>query len=115
MKLGFIKIYRNDAAFAKLHWLLFKLFGIKRTIPCGRRKDEHYLCCELWPVNENNSYLIHDEYGFEVRCKCCDTLKISGNRHPKTLQKAIDFNWEDEDEYNMRDDLYGEEDDSIEL
>ena len=39
MNLGFIKIYRNDEAFAKLHWILFKLFKIKRTAPCGRRKN----------------------------------------------------------------------------
>lgn len=93
MNLGFIKVYRNDSAFAKLHWLLFKLFKIKRTIPCGRRKGEHYLCCML-DASEKTSYLVRDEYGYEVRCKCCDSVKISGNGHPETIQQAI--NWEDE-------------------
>lgn len=96
MNLGFIKIYRNDSAFAKLHWLLFKLFKIKRTIPCGRRKGEHYLCCML-DTTEKTSYIVHDEYGYEVRCKCCGAVKISGNRHPKTIQQAIDWNWGEED------------------
>lgn len=96
MKLVFIEICRNDTAFAKLHWLLFKLFKIKRTIPCGRRKDEHYLCCML-NATAKNSYLVYDEYGYEVRCKCCDSVKISDNGHPKTIQQAIDFNWEEEE------------------
>ena len=93
MNLGFIKVYRNDSAFAKLHWLLFKLFKIKRTIPCGRRKkDSHYLCCALL-ADEKNSYLVYDEYGFEVRCKCCDSIKVMGNRHPNTLTEALGFEW----------------------
>ena len=95
MNLGFIKIYRNDAAFAKLHWLLFKLFKIKRTISCGRRKDQWYLCCAL-EHSENNSYLIYDEYGFKVKCKCCDSTCISGNGHPKTLKEALDWDFEEE-------------------
>ena len=95
MNLGFITIYRNDAAFAKLHWLLFKLFKIKRTISCGRRKDESYLCCMLLP-NEDNSYLINDKYGYEVRCKCCDSVHISGNGHPKTLKEALSWGFEEE-------------------
>lgn len=95
MKLGFIEVYRNDAAFAKLHWLLFKLFGIKRTTPCGRRKGVNYLCCDLLPT-EKNSYLVYDEHGFEVRCKCCDHLHIMGTGHPKTLAEALELdNWED--------------------
>lgn len=97
MNLGFIKVYRNDRAFARLHWLLFKLFKIKRTIPCGRTKKYHFHCCELPGPNEKNSYLVYNEYGYEVRCKCCDSVRISGNRRPKTLQQAIDFNWEEED------------------
>ena len=94
MNLGFIKIYRNDSAFAKLHWLLFKLFKIKRTIPCGRRKGEHYLCCML-NATEKNSYLIHDKYGYEVRCKCCDSVKILGNGHPKTLVEALSLDFDE--------------------
>ena len=96
MNFGFIKIYRNDAAFAKLHWLLFKIFKIKRTIPCGRRKDEHYLCCML-DHNETNSYLIHDKHGFKVKCKCCGSTCISGNSHPKTIAQAFDWDFEEED------------------
>lgn len=90
MNLGFIKIYRNDEAFAKLHWLLFKLFKIKRTVPCGRRKDQHYLCCML-NATEKNSYFIHDKHGFEVRCKCCGSVKMLGNGHLKTLTEALNF------------------------
>jgi hypothetical protein len=93
MNLGFIKIYRNDKAFAKVHWLLFKLFKIKRTIPCGRNKKYKYLCCELEPT-EKNSYLVQEEYGFEVRCKCCDSVHISGSGHPETLAEALKFDWE---------------------
>lgn len=96
MNLGFIKVYRNDSAFAKLHWLLFKLFKIKRTIPCGRRKREHYLCCML-DATEKTSYLVYNEYGYEVRCKCCGATKISGNSHPETIQQAISWDWEEED------------------
>ncbi len=92
MNLGFIKIYRNDRAFAKLHWFLFKLFKIKRTTPCGRRKGEHYLCCELWHT-EKNSYLVYTDFGFEVRCKCCDSAHISGNGHPETLAEALKIEW----------------------
>ena len=92
MKLGFIKIYRNDSAFAKLHWLLFKLFKIKRTAPCGRHKREHYLCCEL-NHTEKNSYLVYDKHGFEVRCKCCDSVCVNGTGHPKTLAEALDIEW----------------------
>jgi hypothetical protein len=92
MNLGFIEVYRNDRAFAKLHWLLFKLFKIKRTTPCGRIKKERYLCCMLWPT-EKNSYLVHDEHGFEVRCKCCDSVHISGNGHPETLAEALKLEW----------------------
>lgn len=88
MNLGFIKVYRNNSAFAKLHWLLFKLFKIKRTIPCGRRKKEYFLSCELWPLNEDNSELIQTEYGYEVYCKCCGSLKMMGAGHPKTIAEA---------------------------
>ena len=88
MNLGLFIIYRNDRVFAKLHWLLFKLFKIKRTIPCGRRKKDHYLCCMLHPT-EKTSYLVYDEHGYEVRCKCCDSIKMMGNTHPETLQQAI--------------------------
>lgn len=92
MDLGFITVYRNDQAFAKLHWLLFKLFKIKRAIPCGRRKKKNYLCCALL-ADEKTSYLVYDERGFEVKCKCCDSLKVSGNGHPNTLTEALDFEW----------------------
>ena len=93
MNFGLIKIYRNDSAFAKLHWLLFKLFKIKRTRPCGRcKKDSHYLCCALL-ADEKNSYLIYDKHGFEVRCKCCDSIKVIGNGRPNTLSEALGFEW----------------------
>lgn len=95
MNLGLIKIYRNDRAFAKLHWLLFKLFKIKRTTPCGRRKGEHYLCCELTHT-EKNSYLVNDKYGYEVRCKCCDSVCVSGNGHPENLTEALKFDFDEE-------------------
>ena len=88
MDIGFITIYRNDKAFAKLHWLLFKLFKVKRTNPCGRRKRDWYLCCML-NHNEDNSYLIYGEHGFEVRCKCCDSVCVMGNTHPNTLKEAL--------------------------
>ena len=95
MNLGFIQIYRNDEAFAKLHWLLFKLFKIKHTTPCGRRKNQHYLCCML-NASEKHSYLVHDKHGYEVRCKCCGSLKISANGHPKTLTEALSWDFDEE-------------------
>lgn len=95
MNLGFIKVYRNDSAFAKLHWLLFKLFKIKRTTPCGRCNGVNYLCCELFPT-EKNTYLVHTEYGFEIKCKCCDSVRIMGTGHPKTLAEALKFDFDEE-------------------
>ena len=95
MNLGFIKIYRNDEAFAKLHWLLFKLFKIKRTIPCGRCKKNWYWSCELWPT-EKNSYLVYDKYGYEIKCKCCDHVHIMGTGHPETLAEALDLDFDEE-------------------
>ena len=88
MKLGFITIELNKRAFMKLHWLLFKLFKIKRTTPCGRFKKHSFLHCALSPTEEN-SYLIHNEHGYEIRCKCCDGLHFKGDGHPETLNEAL--------------------------
>ena len=88
MNLGFITIQRNYKAFAKLHWLLFKLFKIKRTIPCGALKKQGFIHCSLTPTKEN-SYLICDGYNYEVRCKCCDGLQFRGVGHPKTFDEAL--------------------------
>lgn len=90
MKLGFVEVYRNNNAFAKLQWFLFKLFKIKPKFPCGRRKQDAFLCCELIST-EKTAYLTYDKYGFEVRCKCCGSIKVLGNGHPNTLVEALDI------------------------
>lgn len=63
MKVGAIEIYRNAEFFAKVEWVLYKVFKIKRSVPCGRTRKENYLCCELTPTVKN-SYVEFDDYGF---------------------------------------------------
>lgn len=74
------EINRNDNFFGKIHWHLFKIFNIKRTIPCGRTKNNAYLCCVLLP-NEENSYIINDDFTHEIRCKVCNSIHISSNHY----------------------------------
>lgn len=81
MKLNPITIHRNDKFFANLEWQLYKIFGIRRTIPCGRNKKNRYLCCMLSPNNEN-SYISEDKH--KIICKVC------GHTHMLTSDKIIE-------------------------
>jgi hypothetical protein len=74
------QINRNDKVFAKISWILYRLFGIKRTMPCGRTKRTSYLCCDL-PPNPKNSYIINDDITHEVRCKVCDSVHMMSSNH----------------------------------
>ena len=72
----YINSERNHHFFAKIEWELYKLFGKKRTIPCGRTKKDKYLnCCQ--PLDEEHVYLNDD--GTEVYCKCCGHIKMMSN------------------------------------
>lgn len=60
----------------EIEWLLYKWFGIKRNIPCGRKKGEKCLCCRQPFITERN-YLTND--GKEWRCKVCNSRRIISN------------------------------------
>ena len=84
-------IRKNSKFFAKIDWILYKLFKIKRKNPCGRNKKENFLCCELSPT-VNNSYIEFDEHGFELKCKVCNSSHMSSNFHEGVynIEDAID-------------------------
>ena len=91
MKVGAIEIYRNAEFFAKVEWMLYKIFKIKRSMPCGRTRKENYLCCELTPTVKN-SYVEFDDYGFEIKCKVCGNSHMMSTYREDVLniQDAID-------------------------
>lgn len=68
-----ISIKRNEYVFAKLDWLLYKLFRKRRKIPCGRTKKDKYLCCCLTP-NDKNSEIV--DSGHKIICKVCGNLHV---------------------------------------
>ena len=84
-------IRKNPKFFAKIDWILYKLFKIKRKNPCGRNKKENFLCCELSPTI-NNSYIEFDNYGFKIKCKVCNSTHMDstscGDVH--NIEDAID-------------------------
>ena len=80
-----ISISRDEYFFANLQWKLFKIFNKKRNIPCGRTKEDKFLCC-CQPLDEEHCYLTADDT--EARCKCCDSVKILCNK-PIDLKKDI--------------------------
>ena len=70
----------------EIEWLLYKWFGIKRNIPCGRRKGEKCLCCRQPFITERN-YLTND--GKEWRCKVCNNRRIISNcKLPDRIEDA---------------------------
>lgn len=79
-----IYINRNEKFFARIQWFLYKHFNIKRTIPCGQTKKNKYLYCAQ-PTDEEHCYYSKEDKT-EVRCKCCNKLKIMSNR-PINLKK----------------------------
>ena len=82
MKINFlpVNIYidRNEKFFAKIEWFLYKYFNIKRTIPCGQTKENKYLYCAQ-PIDYEHCYYSKEDKT-EIRCKCCDKVKIMSNR-----------------------------------
>ena len=84
-------IRKNPKFFAKIDWILYKLFKIKRKNPCSRNKKENFLCCELSPTI-NNSYIEFDNYGFKIKCKVCNSTHMDstscGDVH--NIEDAID-------------------------
>lgn len=84
-------IHKNPKFFAKIDWILYKLFKIKKN-PCGRNKKESFLCCELSPTI-NNSYIEFDDYGFELKCKVCNSPHMSSTSHEGiySIEDAIDY------------------------
>ena len=71
-----IDIRRNPYFFAKIDWLLWRLFKRKPKQPCGRRRNERYLCC-CQPLDIDRVYLSDD--GKEVFCKCCGSCIMRSN------------------------------------
>ncbi|HPE08138.1 MAG TPA: hypothetical protein PLT28_00200 [Saprospiraceae bacterium] len=88
MKFLFWKIFRDEYAIAHVEWLLYKWFGIKRTIPCGRNKKDAYLCCCLTP-SLANSIIVNDGNKHEIQCKVCGSTHISANYYIKNIDDEI--------------------------
>lgn len=90
MKIGLWDIKKNESSFAKVEWLLFKWFGIRRKYPCGRDKKTNYLCCSLAP-DEENSVIINEGKLHEVRCKVCGELHMSSSTTINDLDELWEF------------------------
>lgn len=83
----YINSERNHHFFAKIEWELYKCFGKKRTIPCGRtKKDKHLNCYQ--PLDEEHVYLNEDKT--EAYCKCCGHIKMMSN-HQIDLKNPYNF------------------------
>lgn len=89
MKIGFWKIYRDISACAKIDWYLYKLFGLKRKIPCGQTKKNAFMYCGLMP-NKENSIVINEGNTHEVRCKVCGSVHIMSNH---CINPDSDMSW----------------------
>lgn len=72
----------NKRFFAEVDWFLYKHFGKKRTVPCGRSKKDKYLCCSQ-PPKADRVYFSDDKT--EGYCKVCGHLRIMSN-HPLDLE-----------------------------
>ena len=85
-----IRIQRNPYFFAKVQWILFKLFGIKRKCPCGRSKKENYLCCcQPYRKISERAYLSEDRKS--IICKVCGSTRMSSNIPIESMEEAISF------------------------
>lgn len=82
---------------AKMHFALYKLFGVKREIPCGRTLQTARFGCALIP-NEENAYVVNDGDTHEIRCRVCGSVQMA-SIYP--IESVQDF-FEDMDEEQMR-------------
>lgn len=80
MRIGFWDVHRNVSACAKFNWYLYKLFGLKRKVPCGQTKKNKHMYCGLMP-NKKNSIVINEGDTHEVRCKVCNSVHITSNHY----------------------------------
>ena len=71
-------IHRNAVFFAKVQWMLYKAFGIRRKNPCGRTKRDSFLCCCQPKFDSEYCYLNKD--GTEAYCKCCGSIRMRSSR-----------------------------------
>lgn len=83
-----ISIYRDEYFFAKLEWFLYKLFGKKRDIPCGRKKNEKYLCC-CQPLKEDRIYYNSDRT--KAYCKCCGSIRLICSSPIKSIDEIMEY------------------------
>ena len=62
----------------EIQWLLYKLFFVRRTWPCGRTQKDSFLCCQQ-PMKTNRVYFSFDNK--KCYCKVCGRMRIQSN-HP---------------------------------
>lgn len=92
MRFLFWKISRDHTRMAKLHWFLYKTFGIKRTIPCGFSKKDKNGYCALFNTRDN-SIIINEGNTHEVRCKVCGRAHMISSRYIKDSYFDDPFEW----------------------
>lgn len=84
------KVQKDEYKFAKIEWLLYKWFAIKRRYPCGRDKSSSYLCCALRPTEEN-SIIINEGNTHEIRCKVCGSAHMTSSDFIKSIDELWEF------------------------
>ena len=84
-----VRVRRNPYFFAKIDWLLWRLFKRKPKHPCGRQRKEKYLCC-CQPLDNDRVYLSDD--GKEAICKCCGSCRVMSN-HPLDEKDVFETQW----------------------
>ena len=82
-----VYINRNTHFFAEIEWFLYKHFRKTRAIPCGRTKNDKYLCC-CQPMERERVILSADKT--ECYCKVCGSIRIRSN-HPIDLNQIGEF------------------------
>lgn len=92
MKILYWRISKDRQRIAKLHWFLYKIFGIKRTTPCGFSKKEKNGYCAL-DGNRENSVIINEGNIHEVRCKVCGRLHMSSSDYIEDDYFENPFEW----------------------
>jgi len=72
------KITIEPYRFAKIQWLLFKLFGRKPKNPCGHTKSTRGYYCHQ-PLNLRYCEVINEGTTHEIVCKCCGHTRITSS------------------------------------